>query len=220
MNIRKLAWSGMAAAAAMVALASLRYFSLQPVVFIPGQAAAYMANLGPLLVHIAGGTTALALGPYQFLPNLRARRPRLHRTLGRVYVVAVLATGLGAFGLARIAEGGPMARLGFAVMGSVLLACTGFAFLAIRSRDIAAHRRWMHRSYAVIFSAVTFRAWLFGLTALGLPFDTVYAVGAWTSWMIDVMAAEAIMSLAARRRPVSARRSSPRAAVAIEPAET
>jgi hypothetical protein len=38
--------------------------------------------------------------------------------------------------------------------------------------------------------------------------------------MIDVMAAEAIMGLAARRRPVSARRSSPRAAVAIEPAET
>lgn len=203
--MKKIAWYGMAVAAAAVALASLRYFSLQPAVFIPGQAAAYMANLGPLLVHIAGGTTALALGPYQFLPNLRSRRPRLHRALGRVYVVAVVATGLGAFGLARIAGGGPMARLGFFVMGAVLLSVTALAFVSIRNGNVAAHRRWMHRSYAVIFSAVTFRAWL-GLAAFGLPFDTVYAVGAWTSWMINVMVAEAVMTWAASRRTARATR--------------
>ncbi len=115
-------------------------------------------------------------------------------------MAAVLATGVGAFGLARIALGGPMARLGFTVMGAVLLLFTGLAFDAIRRGDVATHRRWMHRSYAVIFSAVTFRLWLFALTSLGLPFDAVYAVGSWVAWMANVMAADLIAGWAARGR--------------------
>lgn len=197
--MRKTAWYLMASVAALTALASLRYFSLQPAVFIPGQAVAYMANLGPLLLHIAGGTVALAIGPYQFLPNLRARRPRLHHVLGRVYLAAVLCTAVGGLGLARIALGGPMARLGFAVMAVVLLLFTLLAVAAIRRRDIATHRRWMYRSYAAVFSAVTFRAWLGLLLPFGLPFDAVYAVGAWVSWMVNVMVADLIAGLARRR---------------------
>jgi uncharacterized membrane protein len=157
---------------------------------------------------VGGGAVALSVGPYQFLPNLRARRPRLHRLLGRVYVGAVLATGIGAFGLARIALGGPMARLGFAVMAVAVLVITGLAVVAIRGGDVAAHRRWMRRSYAVIFSAVTFRLWLLTLTALGLPFDAVYAVGAWVAWMGNVMASDLLAGLVADGR-------SPRAPAAV-----
>jgi hypothetical protein len=52
----------------------------------------------------------------------------------------------------------------------------------------------MTRSYALIFTAVTFRVWLGVLVASGLPFDQVYAVGAWTSWLINLLAVEALIS--------------------------
>ena len=45
--------------ALLVALASLRYFSLNPAVFIPGQQAAYLANLGTLLLHVGAGSGAV-----------------------------------------------------------------------------------------------------------------------------------------------------------------
>ena len=36
-------------------------------------------------VHAVLATLALVLGPFQFLPSLRQRRPRLHRRLGYAY---------------------------------------------------------------------------------------------------------------------------------------
>jgi hypothetical protein len=88
----------------------------------------------------------------------------------------------------------------FATGAVALLAVTAMAFVAIRRRQIAAHRAWMVRSYALIFAAVTFRLWLGGLTALGLPFEQVYASGAWTVWFLDLFVAEAGRGAAARAR--------------------
>jgi hypothetical protein len=62
----------------------------------------------------------------------------------------------------------------------------------------------MTRSYALIFTAVTFRAWLGILVASALPFDQVYAVGAWTSWLINLLAAEALTSWTIANRGGSA----------------
>ena len=196
----------MTASALLLAVGSLRYFSLNPLVFIPSQQTAYLANLGPLLLHIAGGTVALAVGPFQFLGGLRARAPRLHRVLGRIYVAAALLTAAGGLGLARIAMGGPLARLGFAALALALLITTAVALTAILRRRVSAHRAWMTRSYALIFTAVTFRLWLAAFTVVGLPFDQVYAVGAWTSWMINLLVAEALLQRGRRRQQAPALR--------------
>ena len=51
------------------------------------------------------------------------------------------------------------------------------------------------------FGAVTFRAWLAVFGIAGLPFQQTYAVGAWSSWLIDLLAAEALIAgLPAARR--------------------
>src|SRR5688572_5243240 len=47
------------------------------------------------LLHIGLAPVALALMPFQFLPGLRTRHPRVHRWTGRAYAVAVLLSGLG-----------------------------------------------------------------------------------------------------------------------------
>jgi uncharacterized membrane protein len=201
-GVRRTAFLTMTGLSLLVVVASLRYFSLNPVVFIPGQQAAYLANLGPLLLHIGAGSVALAIGPLQFVGGLRSRRPRLHKAVGRVYLTAVLLTAVGALSLSRIAEGGPMARLGFASLAVVLLVVTAIALVAILRGRVATHRAWMTRSYALIFTAVTFRLWLGVMVPLGLPFDQAYAVGSWTAWMINLLGAEAILALGRTRRQV------------------
>jgi uncharacterized membrane protein len=205
-SVRRAGWLTMTALATALALFSARYFTLNPAVFIPNQAAVYLAHLGPLLLHVGGGVTALAVGPWQFWGALRSRHPAVHRTMGRVYLAAVLAAGAGGLLLAPLSSGGPLAHLGFGVLAVVTLLTTAAAFAFILRRRIEAHRAWMVRSYALVFGAVTFRAWL-GLTATGLPFEQVYAVGAWT-WPINLLAAELLLSASGRIR--TAARPAPR----------
>jgi hypothetical protein len=63
----------------------------------------------------------------------------------------------------------------------------------------------MTRSYAFIFTGVTFRLGLMLLPPLGLGFDTAYAVSAWIAWPINLAVAEVL--LRRRRRP--SRRAAP-----------
>src|SRR5689334_17126892 len=44
-------------------------------------------------VHIAPGLLFILLGPWQFVRRLRARRPVLHRWMGRVFLVSALIVG-------------------------------------------------------------------------------------------------------------------------------
>jgi hypothetical protein len=53
-----------------------------------------------LVVHVFTGIVALVLGPLQFMPQVRARR-RVHRTIGRLYLLAgVLPSAIAAIPVA------------------------------------------------------------------------------------------------------------------------
>src|SRR3954452_7336807 len=49
--------------------------------------------------HIAAGGIALVLGPFQFWAGLRRRFRAVHRSIGRVYLCAVLVAGSAALAL-------------------------------------------------------------------------------------------------------------------------
>jgi uncharacterized membrane protein len=189
------AWTAMTVLACGIGFASSRYLSANPEVFFPQQRAVYQANLVRLLLHVGGGVTALLLGPWQFWSRLRRRQARIHRALGRAYLCAVLAGGIGALALAPLAYGGLPARAGFATLGLLWLGTAAVAFGAIRRADRARHRRWMIRSYALTFAAVTLRLWLPALQWTGLDFETAYATVAWISWVPNL----GVVELALRR---------------------
>jgi uncharacterized membrane protein len=210
--LRRAGWVAMTVLAAALALYSARYFSLNPAVFIPPQVPVYLAHLGPLLLHVAGGTVALAVGPWQFLGRLRARRPRAHRLLGRVYLAAVLSAGVGGLLLAPLSLGGPMAHVGFATLAVVLLGVSAMALVRIRQGRVAEHRAWMTRSYALIFAAVTLRVWLLVFGVAGVPFDQMYVAAAWSSWLINLVGAELVLGRQARSRRAAAPAATIRAA--------
>lgn len=151
------------------------------------------AHLTPLMLHVGGAVVALSLGPWQFIGRLRSRWPGVHQAVGRVYVVAVLATGVGGLLLAPTTHTGRLAGLGFGLLALGTLASTAVAFAAVRRGQIARHREWMTRSYAFIFTGVSFRLCVFLLPGLGLSFDTAYAVGAWIGWPINLAVAEVLL---------------------------
>ena len=134
--------------------------------------------------------------------------------VGRVYVLAVLATGVGGLLLAPTTHTGRLAGLAFALLALGTLASTAMAFVAIRRRQIARHREWMTRSYAFIFTGVSFRLWVLLLSVLGVGFDTAYVVGAWIAWPINLAVAELLLR---RRRRASRPTASARMPAARRP---
>ena len=112
-----------------------------------------IADRGLLIPHALCGTVALLAGPLQFSSRLRQRHLKLHRVLGRMYFISVI---IGAFTGIALATGRP-GLPGTAMQGAAWIVCTAAAVIAARNRQIAVHRQWMARSYAVTFTFVSTR---------------------------------------------------------------
>lgn len=106
-----------------------------------------------LIPHALAGTTALLIGPLQFSSRFRQRFLKLHRVLGRVYVISVFVGSFTGIALAAGRPGLP----GTSMQAAAWIVCTTAAFITARNRQIAAHRQWMARSYAVTFTFVSSR---------------------------------------------------------------
>jgi uncharacterized membrane protein len=143
-----------------------------------------------LAAHLAGGLVALAVGAWQANARLRARMPAVHRWMGRTYVVAVLAGGLGGLRLAVASEEGWPTHLGFGALAVALLFTTLRGWMAIRGGAEERHRAWMIRSYALTLAAVTLRIQLPLALAAGIPFADAYRAIAWLSWVPNLVVAE------------------------------
>lgn len=167
----------------------------------PEMRAVFEAHPVGIGTHIFASALALLLGPLQFSSRLRARRPMLHRWMGRAYLgVAVAVGGSAGLYMSVHAFGGPVAKLGFAGLALAWLFTGAQAYTAARRRDFAAHRRWMIRNFALTFAAVTLRLYLPPVFILQLPFAPAYAVIAWLCWVPNLLIAERIVR-AVRRSP-------------------
>jgi uncharacterized membrane protein len=106
-----------------------------------------------LIPHTLCGTIALVAGPIQFWSRYRQRHLKFHRVVGRVYVFSVF---VGAFTGVALAAGRP-GLPGTSMQAGAWIVCTTAAVITARNRQIAQHRQWMVRSYAVTFTFVSSR---------------------------------------------------------------
>lgn len=143
-----------------------------------------------LVVHFTGGALAMLVGPFQFRTGPRARRSSMHRVLGRVYVIAILASGIAGLAMAFVSQGGVTAHVGFGLLAVSWLFTTSQAYLTIRRGDTLAHQRWMVRSFALTYAAVTLRLYLPLSVASGVPFEVAYPIIAWACWVPNLLVAE------------------------------
>lgn len=148
-----------------------------------------------LMLHIVGGITALTVGVVQLWLGLTHRTSRLHRVLGKVYVGAIFIGSIGGFYLALTINGNVPYASGLFFVCVAWVVTTAMAVFAIRHRNVAQHREWMLRSYAVTFAFVLFRFGSDELAAMGLALNEVQGTMAWAAWVVPLVLLEPALQL-------------------------
>lgn len=152
-----------------------------------------------LVVHAGAAATALLLGGFQFIPALRRNRTP-HRWLGRVYATSCIIGGFSGLGLAVGSTAGPIASWGFGLLAVAWIYVTAQGWLTARARRFDEHRRWMTRSFALTFAAVTLRLYMPLADIAGLDGLQAYRAIAWLCWVPNL----ALVELYLRRGAVRA----------------
>ena len=142
-------------------------------------------------LHVVGGIVCLATAPFLLWNGLRGGRTGLHRLVGRVHAIAALGwVGPTGLYMAAFAKGGASGQLAFALLGTWFVATSALGVVAIRRGDLRAHVAWMVRSYALILSALSFRARHLGMHAFGIDERTNYVASIWASLALAIVSGE------------------------------
>jgi len=140
-------------------------------------------------IHIILGGVSLLVGWLQFSAKLRSRNVKIHRYIGKIYVVSALFSSFSGSYIALFADGGFWASLGFSCLGIIWFCTTLMAYLTIWNHQIVKHQVLMIYSYAACFAAVTLRIWLPILILIIGNYNTAYVIVAWLSWIPNLLVA-------------------------------
>lgn len=109
-----------------------------------------------LVAHIIFAFIAFITGFLQFIENLRKRKPKLHRNLGRVYVISVFISGLLALVVTFYVDNFAKAT-SFLVLSIIWLFTAWKGYRTAVKKEFSEHRKWMIRSFGVTLVAVSGR---------------------------------------------------------------
>lgn len=183
-------FSAFAILSVLVALVSWRVLVLPVAQAMPNMAQ-YLPDMPvALYAHVVLAPLALFLAPLQLWRGLRLRRPVLHRWMGRVYALAVLLAGLGSLQFLAQIDASPRAALGFGLLALAWIGTTALGVLAAMSGRLEHHRRWMMRSVALSFAAVTLRLMMPVLILNGMTNAESYEITAWACWLPNLIFVE------------------------------
>jgi hypothetical protein len=143
-------------------------------------------------VHVFTSMFALLAGFTQFSTYILRNYKKLHRIIGKIYVIDILfVTGPASFIMALLANGGLPSRIAFTSLSVLWMFTTLKAWRTAMARQFVAHKEWMMRSYALTLSAITLRGWKWLIIALFhlRPLDT-YMIVAWLGFVPNLFFAE------------------------------
>jgi uncharacterized membrane protein len=158
----------------------------------------------PVVLHVLAAAIYAAAGAFQFPARLRRGHPAWHRRAGRVLVGAGLVVAGSGLWMTLFYPGAPGGGLLWTVrlvVGSAMTISIVLGVSAIRRRDIAAHRAWMIRAYALALGAgtqVLTQGIGEGLFGIG---DLSTGLSISSGWVINAAVAEWVI-----RRPGARRR--------------
>lgn len=151
----------------------------------------YSIYLPAFYVHIVTGSLVLILGSFQLSQRLRTNYPTWHHTSGKIYVATVLLlTAPAGILMSVYANGGILAQLGFGLLAILWWIYTWFGNRYAVGKNWNAHRRFMLRSYALTFAAVTLRLYSFLFALAGLRGEDIYFFIVWLSWIPSLLIVE------------------------------
>jgi uncharacterized membrane protein len=157
-------------------------------------------------IHVYASMWVLLAGFTQFSSRFLKNNPRLHRILGYIYTVDVLAI-TGPAGLI-------MGFYAIVLLAVLWMYFTAMALVKAKQKDFKAHKNFMIRSYALTLSALTLRAWKYLITnayhideSFIFPPMDVYRIVAWVGWVGNLLFVE-IFIIRSFRSNLSKKRSS------------
>lgn len=140
--------------------------------------------------HVFFSPLVILSGLFQFNRWIISKKPKLHRTLGYIYIVSVLIISApSALVMAFYANGGRIAQISFVTLTLCWILFTWIALKKAKKGDYTSHVKWMLRSYALTLSAVTLRfyAYLFDVFNVNLPPRETYILVSYLSWIPNLI---------------------------------
>jgi uncharacterized membrane protein len=165
--------------------------------------ARFLAMPWPIAVHIVGAVLFALPGAFQFSAQLRRRHIQWHRLAGWVLVPCGFGVSLSGLWMTQFY---PRAGLdGVAVywerivVGMAMTAALWLGVSAVRRHDIAAHRAWMMRAYALGMGAGTqVFTHIPLMIAPSLQSELSRAIAMGAAWALNAIVAEVLIERSMR----------------------
>jgi hypothetical protein len=156
-----------------------------------GTEAGYVQYPGLTRLHIIPGALFMILGPLQFVRRIRSRHLQFHRWSGRIFVASSVVIGITALIMGVVMPiGGANETAATTFFGLIFLFAIGKAFIEIRRRDIARHREWMIRAFAIGLAIATIRPIVALFTFTDLSPREFFGIAFWIGFGVHLVAAE------------------------------
>lgn len=157
--------------------------------------ARFFANPLPVQLHIVCASLFCTVGAFQFWPGFSSRFARWHRMAGRLLAPADIVAGLSGLWMNQFYPYGPNDGLLLYFFRLLFGACMVLAMIlgvaAIVRRDLARHRAWMMRAYAIGLGAGTQAATqLPWILLIGVPSALPRALLMGAGWVLNLAVAE------------------------------
>lgn len=154
-----------------------------------------------LIAHITAGGGSLLLGLPQFSNRLLKSSPKVHRTIGILYLLAVLVSSVCAVVLAYTTAYAVNWAYAFSaqVWSSIWIVSTFIAYRSALIKKFKLHKEWMTRSYIVTV------AFLVSGLALKLPvvqqlgsFEDISPSLFWMGWSVPLFIYQVVLAFRAK----------------------
>ncbi|MFN8337337.1 MAG: DUF2306 domain-containing protein [Cyclobacteriaceae bacterium] len=147
--------------------------------------------------HVLAAGLILILGLFQLRTSLSLRWRKLHRFLGKCYAYGILFFAApGGLVMSFFINRGAWVLTSFILQSTCWFVFTALAVRAVKRGNIEEHGRWMWRSYALTFAAVTLRLHVFLFTSsYDMSAPEAYGIIAWLSWTVNLVVVEIYLRL-------------------------
>lgn len=153
-------------------------------------------------IHISSSLVAIFAGLWQFWPFLHRKYPKLHRQLGKTYILAILLLAApSGLVLGYYANAGLPAKTGFMLQSILWWVLTFLAWWEIKKQRWLAHTDMMIRSFAVTLAAMSLRTESYAMYYFfhTKPIET-YVTVTWLSWVGNFLIAEMLVYIGLGKR--------------------
>jgi len=144
-------------------------------------------------LHILPGALFMILGPMQFMPGVRNRNNYFHRRSLRAFLICAYIVGCSALIMpfVMLPIGGVNEAAGSIFFAVFFLVSLSKACWYMVRKNLARHREWMIRAFAIGLAIATIRP-IIGLffTFSGLPPQVFFGTAFWIGFTLHLITAE------------------------------